>query len=170
MPAAARNPNGSGHLGSTREHTFGVVLLSCGHPAVVVVHPGRSIAATIRRYEWECPETGAIVTAIRVLTMLSDLTEWNKANLDTVYDPDLFRREILPGLGTVPLAEIMEAAGCCKASASDYRRGKRAPHVSTWQAFGAIVDANVESAAPCADSTWGGDGATSRPATHDSGM
>ena len=41
--------------------------------------------------------------------------------------PELFRREILPRLETVPLAEIMEAAGCCKASASDYRRGKRTP-------------------------------------------
>jgi hypothetical protein len=36
---------------------------------------------------------------------------------------------------TVPLAEIMEAAGCSKASASDYRRGKRTPHVSTWAAL-----------------------------------
>ncbi len=37
-------------------------------------------------------------------------------NPGTVYDPELFRREILPRLGTVTLAEIMEAAGCCKAS------------------------------------------------------
>jgi transcriptional regulator with XRE-family HTH domain len=52
-----------------------------------------------------------------------------------VYDPELFRREILPRLGTVSLAEIMAAAGCSKASASDYRRGKRTPHVSTWEAL-----------------------------------
>ena len=71
VPAAARNPKGSGHLGSTREHTFGVVLLSCGHPAVVVIHPGRSIAATLKRYDWECPDTRATVTATRVLTVLS---------------------------------------------------------------------------------------------------
>jgi len=38
---------------------------------------------------------------------------------------------ILPKLGTVPLAEIMVAAGCCKASASDYRRGQCTPHVLT---------------------------------------
>jgi hypothetical protein len=54
----------------------------------------------------------------------------------TVYDPELFRREILPRLRTVPLAEIMAAAACSKASASDYRRGKRTPHVSTWGALG----------------------------------
>jgi hypothetical protein len=56
----------------------------------------------------------------------------DKANPGAVYDPELFRREILPRLGTVPLAEIMAVAGCSKASASDYRRGKRTPHVSTW--------------------------------------
>jgi hypothetical protein len=69
---------------------------------------------------------------------------WNSENLlrgklgveCTVYDPELFRREILPRLRTVPLAEIMAAAACSKASASDYRRGKRTPHVSTWGALG----------------------------------
>jgi hypothetical protein len=67
------------------------------------------------------------------------LTEWDNVNPDTVYDPELFRREILPRLGTVPLAEIMVAAGCCKASASDYRRAKRTPHVSTWAALAELV-------------------------------
>ena len=55
------------------------------------------------------------------------LSEWDKANPGTVYDTELFRREILPRLGTAPLSEIMEAAGCCKTSAFDYRRGKRTP-------------------------------------------
>jgi hypothetical protein len=72
VPAAARKPNGSGYAGSTREHTFGVVVLGCGHPAVVVVHPGRSIAATLKRYDWECPDSGATVTATRVLAVLSE--------------------------------------------------------------------------------------------------
>ena len=71
VPAAARNPSGSGS-GSMREHTFGVVLLSCGHPAVVVVHPGRSIAAILKRYDWECPDSGATVTATQVLAVLSE--------------------------------------------------------------------------------------------------
>jgi hypothetical protein len=72
VPAAARRTNGSGGAGSTREHTIGVVLLSCGHPAVVVVHPGRSITATIKRYDWECPDSGATVSAARVLAVLSE--------------------------------------------------------------------------------------------------
>jgi hypothetical protein len=72
VPAAARNPNGFGVARSSREHTFGVVLLSCGHPAVVVIHPGRSIAATLKRYDWECPDTGATVAPTRVLAVLSE--------------------------------------------------------------------------------------------------
>ena len=37
------------------------------------------------------------------------------------------------------LPEIAEAAGCCKASASDIRRGKWTPHVSTWGALAELV-------------------------------
>jgi len=71
------------------------------------------------------------------------LSEWDKVNPGTVYDPELFRRDILPRLGTVPLAEIMEAAGCSKASASDYWRGKRTPHVSTWGALANLARAET---------------------------
>jgi hypothetical protein len=71
------------------------------------------------------------------------LTEWSKANPGAVYDPELFRREILPRLGNVPLSEIIVAAGCSKASASDIRRGKRTPHVTTWVVLGALVGLNA---------------------------
>lgn len=75
------------------------------------------------------------------------LTEWDRANTGRVYDPELFRREILPRLRTVSLAEIMAAAGCSKASASDYRRGKRTPHVSTWQRLAELVGSESTSMA-----------------------
>jgi len=75
VPAAARRTNASRGAGSTGEHTLDIVLLSCGHPAVVVVHPGRSISATLKRYEWECPDTGATVTAEQVLAVVSE-AEW----------------------------------------------------------------------------------------------
>jgi CRISPR-associated endonuclease Cas1 len=113
---------------------------------------------------WTCPECGGAVTNARhvrcdaciaadpaqapeirgrrgaaIAARKRALTEWNKVSPDRAYDPDLFRREILPRLRTVPLAEIMEAAGCCKASASDYRRGKRTPHLSTWAALAKMV-------------------------------
>ena len=67
------------------------------------------------------------------------LSEWDEKNPGTVYDPELFRRDILPRLGTAPLSEIMEAAGCSKAFASDIRRGKWTPHVSTWAALADLV-------------------------------
>jgi hypothetical protein len=57
-----------------------------------------------------------------------------------VYDPELFRRDILDGLANVKLMDIAEAAGCCKASASDIRRGKWTPHVSTWAALAGLVN------------------------------
>jgi CRISPR-associated endonuclease Cas1 len=123
----------------------------------VLQHPAAQPAALPL---WTCPECGGAVTNPRhvrcdacidadpastpeirgrrgaaIAARKRALTEWDKANTGTVYDPELFRREILPRLGTVPLADIMEAAGCCKASASDYRRGKRTPHVSTWMAL-----------------------------------
>jgi hypothetical protein len=68
------------------------------------------------------------------------LSEWDKANPDVVFDPELFRREILPALGNVPLSQIIEAAGCSKAYASDIRRGKWTPHVSTWLGLAKLVD------------------------------
>ncbi|MGD0984806.1 MAG: hypothetical protein ABSA65_13480 [Acidimicrobiales bacterium] len=43
-------------------------------------------------------------------------------------DSELFRRAILPRFGAVTFVEIIAAAGCSKASASD----KRTPRVSTW--------------------------------------
>jgi transcriptional regulator with XRE-family HTH domain len=67
------------------------------------------------------------------------LSEWDRANPDVVYDPELFRRDILPRLATVKLAEIAEAAGCSKAYASDIRRGKWTPHVSTWSELARLV-------------------------------
>ena len=40
----------------------------------------------------------------------------------------------------MPLRVIVQAIGCSKASASDIRRGKRTPHVSTWQALAKLAD------------------------------
>ena len=72
------------------------------------------------------------------------LAEWDSANPDAVYDPELFRREILPRLAGVKLSEIVEAAGCSKAYASDIRRGKWTPHVSTWAALSLVIRAGED--------------------------
>ena len=79
------------------------------------------------------------------------LSEWDKANPGAVYDPELFRREILPRLASVKLMDIAEAAGCSKASASDIRRGKWTPHVSTWAALAGLAGAEIEFAVEYAD-------------------
>jgi CRISPR-associated endonuclease Cas1 len=109
---------------------------------------------------WTCPDCGGAVTNARhvrcevciaadpaqapeirgrrgaaIAARKRALTEWERANPGVSYDPELFRREILPRLRTVKLSEIVEAIGCSKASASDIRRGKRTPHVSTWTAL-----------------------------------
>ena len=113
---------------------------------------------------WTCPDCGGAVTNPRhvrcdtciaadpaqapeirgrrgaaIAARRRALSEWDKANPDVLYDPELFRREILPRLATVKLSEIVEAAGCSKASASDIRRGKWAPHVSTWAALAGLA-------------------------------
>ena len=67
------------------------------------------------------------------------LRTWESAHPGATYDPELFRREILPRLGTVKLSAIMEAAGCSKTFASRVRRGYYTPHVSTWAALAELV-------------------------------
>jgi hypothetical protein len=125
---------------------------------------------------WTCPDCGGAVTNPRhvrcdacidadpastpeirgrrgaaIAARKRALTEWDRANPGTVYDPELFRREILPRLATVKLSQIAEAASCSKAYASDIRRGKWTPHVSTWGALGALGGVVVDSAAQGAD-------------------
>ena len=53
--------------------------------------------------------------------------------------PGLFARDILPRLGTVKLAAIIEATRCCKATASRWRNGHTTPQVSPWPALADLV-------------------------------
>jgi len=71
---------------------------------------------------------GSIEVDITFLDELNELGTWPRL---TVY----YHRHIWPRLASVPLAEIVRAIGCSKSSASDIRRGKRTPHVSTWRAL-----------------------------------
>lgn len=71
------------------------------------------------------------------------LAEWERANPGAVYDPELFRRDILPRLATVKLPEIVEATRMSKAGATDVRRGKRTPHVSTWGPLADLVEVKL---------------------------
>ena len=117
---------------------------------------------------WTCPDCGGAVTNPRhvrcegciaadpaqaaeirgrrgaaIAARKRALSAWDKANPGALYDPDLFRRDILPRLVGVKLSVIAEAAGCSKASASDVRRGKRTPHVSTWAALAQLAEVEL---------------------------
>ena len=61
--------------------------------------------------------------------------EWDIAHGDEPYDPERFRRDILPALADVKLAEIMAVTGWSKSFASRVRAGRSIPHVSTWPAL-----------------------------------
>jgi hypothetical protein len=127
---------------------------------------------------WTCPDCGVAVTNPRhvrceaciagdpahspeiskrrgaaIAARKRALSEWDKATPGVVYDPELFRRAILPRLATVKLMDIAEAAGCCKASASDIRRGKWTPHVSIRAALAGLAGLEFEA---CQFSCWSG--------------
>jgi hypothetical protein len=55
----------------------------------------------------------------------------------------LFWREILPRLAGANMSEIAEAAGRSKGYASEIRRDKCTPHVSTWVALAGLVVVDV---------------------------
>jgi CRISPR-associated protein Cas1 len=67
------------------------------------------------------------------------LRDWEQGHPEVIYDPDLYRREILPRLQGVKLTDIAQAAGISKGFASNVRAGKYVPHVSTWAALAALV-------------------------------
>ncbi|MGH9172477.1 MAG: CRISPR-associated endonuclease Cas1 [Acidimicrobiales bacterium] len=117
---------------------------------------------------WSCPECGGSVTNHRhvrcdsciatdprqspevrgrrgaaIAARKRALTEWQQANGAASYDPDTFRRDILPKLATVKLSEIVAATGISKSYASQVRRGLFTPHVSTWQALGQLVSLDL---------------------------
>jgi len=118
---------------------------------------------------WTCPDCGGAVTNPRhvrcdaciaadpaqapeirgrrgaaIAARKRALSEWDKANPDVVYDPELFRRDILPRLAGVKLSEIVKATGMSKAFASQVRMGKFTPHVSTWRTLGGLVGIEIE--------------------------
>ena len=67
------------------------------------------------------------------------LKVWEESHPDIPYDPDYFRREILPGLATIKLTEIMKTAGISKSFASRVRSGHFEPHVSTWGDLAGLI-------------------------------
>ena len=122
----------------------GIYAILLGYLVGKKVFPSRQAMEMVSMINYSLPGT---IVGIAYLLAFNDppiphralLESGDKANPDTAYDPELFRRDILPRLGTVRLAEIAQAAGCSKASASDIRRGKWTPHVSTWGALSELA-------------------------------
>jgi len=56
------------------------------------------------------------------------------------FDPDRFRRDVLPTLAVVKLSAIVAACWVTKSTASSWRTGKTTPHVSHWPALAAVVE------------------------------
>lgn len=83
VPAGVRRENGwdgataAGRNGASAggEHRLGLVLLDCGHPEVVVLHPGRTLRGTLKLCDFECPDTNTAVAVRRTLAVLSE-QEW----------------------------------------------------------------------------------------------
>jgi CRISPR-associated endonuclease Cas1 len=70
----------------------------------------------------------------------AELERWKSEHPDARTDPDTFRREILPTLQRVKLADIMRATGMAKSSASMVRSGVRVPALRHWDALAARGD------------------------------
>jgi CRISPR-associated endonuclease Cas1 len=92
---------------------------SAGHTAAVRQPRGRAIAARKRALKERVAAFGADI------------------------DPAIYRDCILPKLGTVKLADIMEATGYSKGHCSTIRAGTWTPHVSTWPALAGLVGVEV---------------------------
>jgi CRISPR-associated endonuclease Cas1 len=67
-----------------------------------------------------------------------DLTAWEAAHPDTITDPAVFSREIMPRLQLVTLSELARATGLTPGYLSQIRRGKKVPHPRHWHAFAAV--------------------------------
>ena len=71
------NKKRAAQTGSREEHQIALVMLDCGHPEIVVVHPGKSLRGSVAEEEWECPETGTVVKASSIVAVFSG-TEWEE--------------------------------------------------------------------------------------------
>ncbi len=67
-----------------------------------------------------------------------DVVAWDREHGERP-DPEVFRREILPGLQGVPLARIVLRTGLSLRYASLIRRGEKVPHPMHWEALRRIV-------------------------------
>ena len=65
--------------------------------------------------------------------------EWEAAHSETIADPDIFGREILPAIQRLPLSDLVRATGLTHGYLSKIRRGDKVPHPRHWAALSHVV-------------------------------
>jgi len=70
--------------------------------------------------------------------------EWEAAHGGEVFDPEWFRREVLPRLERVSLVTIARETGISTSAASRVRSGKQLPHPRHWEALIRLSSASSE--------------------------
>jgi len=69
----------------------------------------------------------------------AELERWKADHPGLTGDPDDFRRNILPGLAEIKLAEIVTACGVSKSTASTIRSGRHVPALRHWSALARLA-------------------------------
>jgi hypothetical protein len=64
-----------------------------------------------------------------------ELQDWEVAHPGAIVNPELFAREILPAIQSLPLSELVRATGLTHRYLSKIRRGDKAPHPRHWPAL-----------------------------------
>jgi CRISPR-associated endonuclease Cas1 len=93
------------------------------------------------------PSHGGVAAERRGATMAHrhrELREWNAAHAETIAEPGVFAREILPAIQALPLSDLVRATGLTHGYLSKVRRGEKVPHPRHWPALrGASEDNGI---------------------------
>jgi CRISPR-associated endonuclease Cas1 len=71
-----------------------------------------------------------------------EVREWNAAHPETMANPTVFEREILPAIRNVALSELVRATGLTHGYLSQIRRGEKTPHPRHWPTLRLAADAD----------------------------
>jgi len=74
----------------------------------------------------------------------AELERWKTDHPGERGDPEQYRRDILPGLANVKLADIMASCKVSKTSASQYRNGRSTPALRHWPALAALAERPIQ--------------------------
>jgi CRISPR-associated endonuclease Cas1 len=104
----------------------------CGGPVERKGHVRCQTCRSIARVQDEATrrKRGRAIAASR-----AELERWRREHPEPRPDPEVFRRDILPGLANVKLSEIVTACGVARSWASMIRSGRKVPALRHWAAL-----------------------------------